>query len=591
MIPASNALKSSRQRSILVKEHPIRKAVLSASQMQASQALTERPIERLRFDQSGSGRAEFGTAGSFPTRVGSCFPPGVYLRLCFFAWLEQCGLDERLRMRRYSGVVLAFGMLLLLAGCAAKTTGATSVSDGSATLSAVASCDSGQTCTWYWEYWRANAPRSSSQKTAVEGPVQGPTGNVNLSITVNNLDVSTAYRWVFCASPNDGAGYACTGPHSMFGSTTADPPPDYDTFTTAPLRTLAEAWNGRTWTIQPAPNQSGSVGGDLSGISCTSATSCIAVGNANSAGGDVTLAERWDGTSWTIQPTPNPSGATDSDLSAVSCTSASACTAVGVTETAPSANSAGSRAPLAERWDGTSWTIQPTPSPSGEIGGAAGGSALLGASCTSATACTAVGYFVNGNPGNGTLAETWDGASWTIKPTPDQSGATSTTLASVSCTSATACTAVGSAGSAGTVAERWDGTSWTIQPTPNGSGLSGVSCTSSSACTAVGPGGTPPDGATTLAEAWDGTTWTVQPSPNESGAPGSSMSGVSCTSATGCTAAGSYVTSTLSYLTLAERWDGASWTIQPTPNPSGPTSFLNGVSCTSATACIAVGYH
>jgi hypothetical protein len=419
--------------------------------------------------------------------------------------------------------------------------------------------------------------------------VRGATGDVNLSTNLTNLDVSTAYRWVFCASPNDGAGYACTGPHGTFGSTTADPPPDYDTFTTAPVRTLAEAWNGSTWTIQPAPNQSGSVGDNLSGISCTSPSACIAVGTANSAGGDVTLAERWDGTSWTIQPTPSPSGATGSFLSTVSCTSASACTAIG------DSLSATSRAPRAERWDGTSWTIQPTPSPSGEIGGAAGGSSLSGVSCTSATACAAVGFYVIGaNGANRTLAERWNGVTWTIEPTPDQTGATGTTLSSVSCTSATACTAVGSynqfGGSGGTVAERWNGTDWTIQPTPTGSSLSGVSCTSSTACTSVGPGFVA-NGETTLAEAWNGTTWTVQSSPNESGAQGSDLSGVSCTSATGCTGAGTYLASTGSYLTLMERWDGATWTIQPTPSPSGPTSFLNGVSCTSASMCIAVGDH
>ena len=491
-------------------------------------------------------------------------------------------------MRRCSGVILASGAVLVLAGCSAKTTGASNITDGSAKLNAVGSCDSGQTCRWYWEYWRANAPRSSSQKTAVQRPVKGPTGNVHLSTSVENLDVSTAYRWVFCASPNNGGSYVCAGPHGTFGSTTADPPPDYATFTTAPVRTLAEAWNGKTWTIQPAPNQSGPVGGNLSGISCTSATACTAVGSANSAGGDVTLAERWDGTSWTIQTTPNPSGATASSLSAVSCTSASACTAVGASQ------SASGQAPLAERWDGTTWAIQPTPTPSGAVGI----TSLSGVSCRSPTACTAVGYYAVGTDGaNRTLAERWDGTTWAIEPTPNQSGAYGTSLSAVSCRSATACTATGGyngfmgSGGGGALAERWDGTTWTIQTIPTGLDLSGVSCPGATACTAVGPGGTPPDGATTLAEAWDGTTWTLQPSPNQSGAPGSSLFGVSCTSATGCTAAGSYVTSTLSYLTLAERWDGASWTIQPTPNPSGQVSLLNGVSCASATACIAVGSH
>ncbi|MGD0085295.1 MAG: hypothetical protein ABSD78_19215 [Acidimicrobiales bacterium] len=68
----------------------------------------------------------------------------------------------------------------------------------------------------------------------------------------------------------------------------------------------------------------------LSGVSCTSATACTAVGDSyNSADIDVTLAEAWNGTKWAVEPTPNPTGAENSGLSAVSCISATACTAVG----------------------------------------------------------------------------------------------------------------------------------------------------------------------------------------------------------------------------------------------------------------------
>jgi hypothetical protein len=68
---------------------------------------------------------------------------------------------------------------------------------------------------------------------------------------------------------------------------------------------------------------------------------------------------------------------------------------------------------------------------------------------------------------------------------------------------------------------------------------------------------------------------------------------VSCTSATACTAVGHYQNGAGTRVTLAERWDGTSWTIQPTPSLS-PNYFyttLSGVSCTSATACTAVGAH
>jgi len=65
-------------------------------------------------------------------------------------------------------------------------------------------------------------------------------------------------------------------------------------------------------------------------VSCTSAQACTAVGDHGaSTSPNLTLAERWNGTAWTIQDTPNPVGATASELRGISCISASACTAAG----------------------------------------------------------------------------------------------------------------------------------------------------------------------------------------------------------------------------------------------------------------------
>ncbi len=485
-------------------------------------------------------------------------------------------------------MALAIFASLALTACAGKTTGATKVREVSATLNATASCEQGQTCTWYWEYWPANKPRSSSVKTPAQGPVSGPTGNQNLSIKITGLIPDSAYRWVFCASPNHGVDYACAGPNGKFGSTTADPPPDYATFTTRPQRTLAEAWNGISWTRQPTPNPPGATHSSLSGVSCPSATACTAVGfYTNGAGTDVTLAELWNGTSWAIQPTANPSGATGSALSAVSCTSATACTAVGYYT-----NSEGNTVTLTENWDGTSWTIKPAPSlPAGSTY-----SALAGVSCASGMACTAVGDYFNGTA-QVALAERWNGTSWTIQSIPNPSGAEDVLLQGTSCTSATACTAVGDyfVGSTQlTLAEHWDGTSWTIQPNPNPAGqtintLRGVSCASPTACTAVGTIGRP-DNSRTQAEGWDGTSWTIEPTAEPSNGVFSRLLGVSCTSATACTAVGGYTLLGTGAVTLAERWDGVSWTIQPTRNPPGALErTFNEVSCTSATTCTAVG--
>jgi hypothetical protein len=296
-------------------------------------------------------------------------------------------------------------------------------------------------------------------------------------------------------------------------------------------KTLAESWNGTTWSVAPAPRHAG----NLNGVSCVSASACVAVGE--SAG--KTLAESWNGTTWSVVPTPNPSA--DDQLSAVSCVSASACTAVGY---GPGTTSQ----PLVESWNGTAWSVVPSPSPG------PGQSRLSAVSCVSASACTAVG-----ESGYKTLAESWNGTAWSVVPTLNP-GSDSNELLGVSCVSASACTAVGYDAHAGgalvrALEESWNGTAWSLVPTPHlaarGGGFNQVSCVSASACTAVGYRTTSEFGDRTLAESWDGSKWSVVRTPNKaSGYQGNYLTGVSCVPAGSCTAAGYYTT-------LPDGYDGA----------------------------------
>jgi hypothetical protein len=81
-------------------------------------------------------------------------------------------------------------------------------------------------------------------------------------------------------------------------------------------------------------------------VSCSTATACTAAGDDYTPGPFYsTLAERWNGTKWAIEATPNPTGATQSFLFAVSCPSATACTAAGDYQT-----SSGAQKTLAERY-------------------------------------------------------------------------------------------------------------------------------------------------------------------------------------------------------------------------------------------------
>jgi hypothetical protein len=201
---------------------------------------------------------------------------------------------------------------------------------------------------------------------------------------------------------------------------------------------LAGRWTGSGWSLTQAPVSGGPYGNcsmctgaffDLAGVSCVSATACVAVGNA----GNGALVEGWDGTGWSIQDTPVPGGS----LSGVSCVSATACVAVG---------SDGNQA-LVEGWDGTGWSTQIASSPPGALN-----STLSGVSCTASTACTAVGQYASASGGDRALVERWNGVGWSIQRTPRVRGRAS--LAGVSCPSRRACIAVGTINQRGLI-ERW----------------------------------------------------------------------------------------------------------------------------------------
>src|SRR5207244_7139586 len=295
-----------------------------------------------------------------------------------------------------------------------------------------------------------------------------------------------------------------------------------------------------------------------------------------------------------IQSAPSPTGATLSELSGVSCPAVKVCAAVGDYE-----DRLGHPVTLAERWNGTAWAAQPTPDPGGDGNFAR----LTAVSCASANACTAVGDYSDRSGSTVPLAERWNGTSWTLQSTPLPGGAANAQLLSVSCPAMSACTAVGQyddgAGLTKTLAERWGGSAWTVQSTPNPAGteisrLSGVSCVSTTACTAVGAASeTLFSGGSTLVESWNGTTWAIHSSPTPVGAIFPALFGVSCPSATACTAVGYYQNSAGVTVTLAEHWNGSTWVRQGTKNPSSGSviSGLDGVSCHYEIGCTAGGLY
>jgi hypothetical protein len=98
----------------------------------------------------------------------------------------------------------------------------------------------------------------------------------------------------------------------------------------SPNQTLIEHWNGTAWSIVTSPNTSATQSNYLSDVTCASASDCWAVGSYYTGGVasvSQSLIEHWNGTAWSIVTSPNTTQ--DNVLSGVTCTSASDCWAVG----------------------------------------------------------------------------------------------------------------------------------------------------------------------------------------------------------------------------------------------------------------------
>jgi hypothetical protein len=284
-------------------------------------------------------------------------------------------------------------------------------------------------------------------------------------------------------------------------------------------------WNGSSWSSASGLPEAYVL---VHGASCTSSSFCVAVGDYEKEAW--TYAVHWNGSKWTLVSTPNP-GSNQNQLNGVSCTSSAACTAVG-------SNEWGEKT-VAMRWNGTSWSTQTTPNP-----GTAND--LKDVSCTSSTHCVAVGSKTSSGS-EATLAMTWNGTSWTTQTTPNPIGALNASAEAVSCTSSTACIAVGGYQAANgplPFAMHWDGTSWSIKsvklPAETNFGwLEGVDCTSSTFCMGVGAYNKIGQGNFTMAQKWNGTSWSAE-KPANPGKSSNELRAVSCTASNWCKAAGFY---------------------------------------------------
>jgi hypothetical protein len=368
----------------------------------------------------------------------------------------------------------------------------------------------------------------------------------------------------------------------------------------APVAGAAVSPMARGWRIESSPNPAGASASGLDAVSCSAPDDCVAVGSAAYPSGhqlphQLALIERFSSGTWTIVSGPRLPGATASPLDGVSCPLTGFCVAVGDVQYAnPPAFDA-----LAETWNGTAWKADSLPTP-------AGGEepSLVAVSCEAEGACVAVGDYIDSKTDNyRLLAERLDGDTWSVVPAPEPHGVNGNSeFTGVDCATPTLCEVVGIVAYNDTVqsviAYGLSGSTWTAQRQvnpgqPPGDTDNGVSCSTAGACTSVGSVYVVQE--SSLVEYWNGSRWVRQTTPAPVNRPETTLYGVSCVGGTSCVAVGASarINEKNGHFgpnqAMAVVWNGTSWSQSPPKRLKGMTITLSAISCTSPMACIAVG--
>jgi len=264
-------------------------------------------------------------------------------------------------------------------------------------------------------------------------------------------------------------------------------------------RTLTEHWDGSTFSIVPSPNADwpGVDKSTLEGVSGVSSRHVWAVGYAQDFGSlrSTTLTARWDGTAWRLVPSPNPSGdSLPNQLYSVAAVSSTNVWAVGETGFPGKA--------LTLRWNGSAWQVVPN---------------ACGAPLQSVAAIR--GLTVDLWAVGGATTCRLGLAGWREVPSPQPPPGEAYLLQDVSGTSPKDVWAVGFKqipdGEHSDVApliEHWDGRQWSLIDIVPAQTLYGVKAIAPNDAWAVGT-----EGARQVILHWDGSTWSKVPTPSPGG--------------------------------------------------------------------------
>jgi hypothetical protein len=272
------------------------------------------------------------------------------------------------------------------------------------------------------------------------------------------------------------------------------------------LNTLIEHWDGSAWSVVASEN----LGDDdniLLSVDAIATDDVWAVGYyVNDFGISQTLIEHWNGTAWSVVPSPNNGGLLDNRLLSVEAVSATDVWAVGYyyDEEAVART-------LTEHWDGTDWRVISSPN-NGDV---TQNNYLFDLAVVSASDIWAAGYYLNANDLPRSLLLRWDGSQWNVTSSP-AIGSGPNILYSIDASSATDVWAVGYYATSGyyyrPLTQHWDGSEWTVVASPYSEDgndvLYSVETVSSTDAWAVGRIGNYYSALQILTQHWDGTSWT-----------------------------------------------------------------------------------
>jgi hypothetical protein len=229
----------------------------------------------------------------------------------------------------------------------------------------------------------------------------GTTGNLSAPL----VEHWNGTNWSIVSTPSLTSG-------GLFNAVTATTPNNVWAAGFTGPNTLIEHFNGTTWSVVPTPAINHSL---LFGISADSSTDAWAVGSAGRSDSVVEVLH-WNGTAWSTVTAPSPGFG--SNLRSVVALAPNNVWAVG--QTASSSDES-----LIEHFDGASWSVVPSPN----VGISPG---LTGVAAVSANNVWAVGSFVDTTANvDRTLTEHFDGTSWSVIPSPSVTASGGGSLASV----------------------------------------------------------------------------------------------------------------------------------------------------------------